>query len=155
MIFPKIVLSHWNSVVKEGEIKRSKCLANYYANSIPSYNLILSGDVELKPGPVSRVKNYASKCRICNQAVGTSRKRVKCEVCQHLTHFSCLNISKIQQNKYIVKNISLHTCTACALSELPFHNTQNLNETLDNETQFIPPSRDFHIDKLQANQDNT
>ena len=49
----------------------------------------------------------------------------------------------------------MHTCTACTLTELPFHNTRNLNETLDNETQINPPSRDFHIDKLQANQNNT
>ena len=48
-----------------------------------------------------------------------------------------------------------HTCSACTLTELPFHDTRNLNETLDSETQIILPSRDFHIDKLQANQNNT
>ena len=48
-----------------------------------------------------------------------------------------------------------HTCSACTLTELPFQDTRNLNETLDSETQIIPPSRDFHIDKLQANQNNT
>ena len=59
------------------------------------------------------------------------------------------------QQKITVKTILLHTYTACTLTELPFHNTRNLNETLDNETQIIPPSSDFHIDKLQANQNNT
>ena len=39
-------------------------------------------------------------------------------------------------------------------TELPFHNTRNQNEMLDNETPVIPPSRDFHIDKLQGNQNN-
>ena len=117
--------------------------------------MILSGDVELNPGPASRGKNNAAKCNICNKAVGTNSKRVKCEVCQHLTHISCLNVSKIQQKNYTVKTIPLHTCTSCTLTELPFRNTQSLNETLDNETQIIPPSRDFHIDKLQANQNNT
>ena len=48
-----------------------------------------------------------------------------------------------------------HTCSACTLTELPFQDTRNLNETLDSETQIIPPSRDFHTDKLQANQNNT
>ena len=42
---------------KKSGIKRSECLLNYYANSVASYNLILSGDVELNPGPGSRVKN--------------------------------------------------------------------------------------------------
>ena len=108
--------------------------------------------MELNPGRASRVKNNAVKCSTCNKALGTNRKLVKCEVCQHLSHVSCWNISKIQQKNYTVKTIPLHTCTACTLTELPFHNTRNLNETLDNETQI---SRDFHIDKLQANQNNT
>ena len=71
-----------------------------------SYNLILSGDVELNLGPRSSVKNNAAKCSICNKAVGTNRKRVKCEICQHLTNVSCLNISKTQQKKIHCKNYS-------------------------------------------------
>ena len=88
---------------KKSAIKKSKCPITYYPNSVASYNLILSGDVELNPGPGSCVKNNAAKCSICNKAVGTNRKRVKCEVCQHLTHVSCLNISKIQQENTLQK----------------------------------------------------
>ena len=107
--------------------------------------------MELNPWPGSRVKNNAAKCSIRNQAVGKNRKHVKCEVYQRLTHVSCLNISKIQQINYTVKTIPLYSCSACTLTELPFYNKRNLNETIDNETQITPPSRDFHIDKLQAN----
>ena len=82
--------------------------------------MILSGAVELNPRPGTRVKNNAVKCCICDKAVGTNRKIVKCEVCQHLTHVSCLNISKIQQKHYTEKTIPLHTCTACTLTELTF-----------------------------------
>ena len=82
---------------KKSEIKRSKCPINYYANSVASYNLILSGDVELNPGPGSRVKNNAAKCSICNKAVGTNRKNVKCEVCQHLTHVTLIYLSTIHE----------------------------------------------------------
>ena len=109
----------------------------------------------MNPGPGSSVKNNSAKCSICNKAVGTNRRHVKCEVCQHLTHVSCLSISKIQQKNYTVKTIPLHTCTECTFTALSFHNIWKLNETLDNETQIIPPSRDFHMDKLQANQNNT
>ena len=42
--------------------------------------LDLSGDVELNPGSNSRVKNNASKCIICNKAVGTNSNREKCQV---------------------------------------------------------------------------
>ena len=65
-----------------------------------------------------------------------------------------MNISKIQTN-CTVKSLSLHICSLCTLNELPSRNTQNLNETLDNKTQIIQPSRDFDIDKLQTNQNNT
>ena len=51
------------------------------------------------------------------------------------------------ENMY-VKTIPLHTCSACTSTELPFHNTRNLNETIDNETQIIRPSMDFHINKI-------
>ena len=80
-------------------------------NSVASYNLILSGDVELNPGHGSHIKNNVAKCNICNKAVGTNRKHVKCEVCQHL------------QKNCTVKTIPLHTCAACTLTELPFHIT--------------------------------
>ena len=120
--------------MKKSGIKRSKCPINYYANSVASYNLILSGDVELNPGPGSHVKNNAAKCSIRNQLVRKNRKHVKCEVCQRLTHVSCLNISKIQQKNYTVKTIPLYSCSAYTLTELPFYNTRNLNETLDNDS---------------------
>ena len=64
-------------------------------------------------------------------------------------------MSKIQQKNCTAKSLSLHICSAYTLNELPSRNTQNLNETLDNETQIIRPSKDFHIDKLQTNQNNT
>ena len=61
-------------------------------------------------------------------------------------------ISLRYNNKnYTIKTIPLHTCSACTLSELPVHNTQILNEALDKETQIIPPSQHFHVDKLHAN----
>ena len=61
---------------KKSWIKRSECPINYYANCVASYNLILSGDVKLNPGPGFRVKNNAAKCSLCNKAVGTNRKYV-------------------------------------------------------------------------------
>ena len=61
---------------KNSEIKRSKFAINYYANSVALYDLILSSDVELNPGPGSRVKNNAAKCSICNKAVCANRKHV-------------------------------------------------------------------------------
>ena len=42
---------------KKSKIKRSKCPISYYTNNVASYNLILDVDVELNPGPGSRVKN--------------------------------------------------------------------------------------------------
>ena len=102
---------------KKSRIKRSKCPINYYANCC--FIQLNSGDVELNPGPGSRIKNNTAKSSIPNKAVGTNRKHVKCEVCQRLTHVSYLNISKIQRETYTVKTIALHTCSAWTLTEVP------------------------------------
>ena len=52
---------------KKSGIKRSKCDNNCYASSVASSYLILSGDVELNPGPGSRVQNNTAKCSICKK----------------------------------------------------------------------------------------
>ena len=96
MISPKIVLPHRNTVVKKVKSKEVNVVL-----VITQILLLHTTDFiwwwEVNPGLGSRVKNDPAKYSICNKAVGTNRKRVKCEVCQHLTHVSCLNISKMQQ----------------------------------------------------------
>ena len=87
---PQDSLSHRNTVVKKVESKDVNVLF-----IIPHILLLHT----TRPG--SRVKNNAVKCSICDKTFGTSRKR---EVSQRLSHVSCLNISKMQQQKLDSKN---------------------------------------------------
>ena len=84
--------------LKKNKTKRGKSRVNYYVSHIATYNLILAGDIEINPGPGLHPKPKAPKCNVCDKAVGTNRKRVKCDVCLNLTHVSCLNISKTNKN---------------------------------------------------------
>ena len=52
------------------------------------------------------IKPKAIKWNVCDKAVGTNGKRVKCDVCHNLMHVSYLNISKHQQKKLHCKNYS-------------------------------------------------
>ena len=71
----------WNNHLKKNKIKRGESRVNYYANHIATYNLILAGDIELNPRPVLHTKPKAPKCSVCDKAVGTNRKQVKCDMC--------------------------------------------------------------------------
>ena len=101
------------------------------------------------------IKPKALKCNVCDKAVGTNRKRVKCDVCHNLMHVSCLNISKHQQKNYTVKTIPLMTCNECLLSTLPFFKTSDLNASFNTEVHDHPPATTPHIKKLNENKNNT
>ena len=60
----------------------------YYSNHDASYKLLISGVIELNPGPNngSRIGNQgdanvrAPKCNICYKTVRTHSKRLMCEI---------------------------------------------------------------------------
>ena len=89
-------ISKQKNHLKKNKIKRGKSRVNYYASYIATCNLILAEDIELNPGPGLHPKPKVPKCNICDKAVDTKRKRVKCDKCHNLTHVSRLNISKHQ-----------------------------------------------------------
>ena len=70
--------------LKKNKTKRGKSPV-YYAKHIATYNLILAGDMVLNPGPGLHPEPKASKCNVCDKAVGANRKLVKCDV-RHTFH---------------------------------------------------------------------
>ena len=98
----------------------------YYSNHDPSYKLLISGDIELNPGPNSgnRVGNQgdtnvrAPKCNICYKTVQTNSKRLMWEHCKLLVHLNCANVNLKIENSKIAR---LWTCHACTLRELPLY----------------------------------
>ena len=59
------------------KIKRSKLPIIYYANTSTMFNLILSGDIEINPGPGFS----APKCTVCGKVVKINNKRLICSTC--------------------------------------------------------------------------
>ena len=145
----------WKNQLRKSKIKLGNSRVNYYANHITTYDLILAGDIEHNPGPGLRTKPKASKCNVCDKAVGTDRKRVKCDVHHNLTHVSYLNISKHQQKNYTVENVPLLTCNECLLSTLPFFKTRDLYASFNTEIHDHPPATITHLKKLNENKNNT
>ena len=57
--------------------------------------IILSGDVELNPGP----KNLKYPCSVCNNEVKKNQEALKCTECKKWSHRTCANISKEEYRK--------------------------------------------------------
>ena len=81
----------------KSKIKRAKSRTVYYSNTVATYNVILSGDIETNPGPGLRSRNQIPKCTVCWKGVGANRKRFECERCFSLTHINYTNISNKKQ----------------------------------------------------------
>jgi len=77
---------------------------------------MISGDIEINPGPVT--------CQQCEKNVRKNSKRLECEVCKEFVHQKCLKNAvinmKYQQTSY------KWTYTKCAFSILPFHNVRDI-----------------------------
>ena len=57
--------SKYISMQAKKKIKRTKSSVQYYSYCIATYKIILSGDIEINPGP----DLFKSKCQICDRAV--------------------------------------------------------------------------------------
>ena len=89
----------------KSKIKRAKSKINYHANCVTTFNLALSGDIELDSGPGSNARNNTAKCSLCKKVVGTTRKRIQCSQCRNLTHITCSNIPKTEQKHYTAQTV--------------------------------------------------
>ena len=98
----------------------------YYSNHDASYKLLISGVIELNPGPNngSRIGNQgdanvrAPTCNICYKTVWTNSKRLMCEHCKNLVHLNFVNVNLKIGNSKIAR---LWSCHACTLRELPLY----------------------------------
>ena len=104
----------------KNKIKRAKSRIVYYSNTVVTYSVILSGDIETNPGPGLRSRSKTPKCTVCWKGVGANRKRFECEKCFNLSHINCTNISMTQQKQFTAKSAYKWTCYDCTLLLLPF-----------------------------------
>ena len=108
------------------KIRRSKLLIIYYANTSATFNLILSGDIEINPGP----DFSPSKCTVCGNVVKINNKRLICSTCFDAIHAKCCK-QPSYHNNLRSKDTTLYTCNRCLHTQLPFFNVSNLDSSYD------------------------
>ena len=118
-----IIINHHNtkhtdytsilSTIKEISFKQWKHKICRYKQKHLILILLLSGDIELNPGPVS------SKCQICIKACTTKQGTIQCDTCNEWYHIACLHSNTPKhiaiglRNKYA----SWH-CIHCGLPQI-------------------------------------
>ncbi len=100
---------------------------------LTTYN-ILSGDIELNPGP-PRAYNYPCGC--CSNPVKSNQKGVCCDVCNKWFHNRCLGIPDTEYQQ-LQQSDDTWCCKICIGEALPF---SNLSPTTQSSTihSVIPP----------------
>ena len=109
----------------------------YYGNSMKTFRLLLSGDIETNPGPI---------CPTCNKTVRVNSRRFVCDVCKNQTHQKCANSSNV--NIPNARTPVTWTCHICSLSYLPFFNVRDLI-TPYVQTDLVQLVNSDHVDHLE------
>ena len=127
---------------RASKIKRAKTRIIYYNNSIATFNIILSGDIEQNPGPGLP----KPKCPRCDKTVRCNQKRLICQLCLDVVHANCVNLKHRVRNSLDAES---WTCNDCLFHVLPF---QNYDDTI-NETPAVNVSpkkiNAHHIESLK------
>ena len=132
----------------KSKIKRTKSRIKYYANCVANFNLALSGDIELNPGPGSNARS--------NKGVGITRKRLLCSQYRNLTHITCSNIPKTEQKHYTVQTVYTWLCSDSTLSTLPFYYSRDLDMPLSDDSVYNALlSQNEHRQKLNEHSKHT
>ena len=106
---------------------------------VTSWILVLSGDVELNPGPS---RNWKYPCTACAKPVKKNQQGIQCDGCDLWTHATC---GRVNQETYDKLKGDWY-CPTCVQAELPFFNSSlpsdthysvadisNSNSSIDNE----------------------
>ena len=115
------------------KIRMTKSRVQYYSNHTATFQLLLSGDIQVNPRPVLRSGDKTTKsevnktvkptCTICDKTIRSNQKHILCENCFETNHASCLNKTHLVSNGRIPL---VTTCDNCLLSILPFYCTREL-----------------------------
>jgi len=94
--------------------KYAKSRLQYYHNGSATFQLILDGDIELNPGPVS-----TDSCCKCKRFIRLDHRRSSCTLCLKPLHLKCAAIpASLLRHHGLPVPESL--CPECAACELPF-----------------------------------
>ena len=131
------------------KIKRTKSSVQFYSNYIATHKIILSGDIEINPGPGLRKPKY----QVCDKTVRCNQKRLICEHYLETCHVKCSNY---QLNQDASNKAYEWTCPNCIHTALPFYNRRNLDfdSTVADEATILQ-TNNYHIETLKNHQKYT
>ena len=103
------------------KIKRAKARINYYNTSIATFKIIISGDIEQKPGPSLPKPKYPK----CGKTARCNLKHLICQLCLDVAHANCVTLKHRLRNS---RDAERWTCYDCLFHVLPF---KNYDDTID------------------------
>jgi len=113
-----------------------------------SYSLLLillSGDININPGPVS----IKTKCNSCYRTVAKNHRAVSCDLCLKWCHIKCEGISPTRYREMVNENDNNNlsfVCSPCHLNNLPYpEGILNTNPTINIDCN-IPDLPDIYND---------
>ena len=118
-------------------IKKNYILANVKRPTILNLTnllIILSGDVEINPGPIRR--DLSNVCPSCNRTVAKNHRAVQCDNCDSWNHIKCEGISPVQYKCMINSSDDdnfTFFCASCHRNALPFHDVSFAESDIDCE----------------------
>ena len=83
--------------------------------------LLLSGDVEINPGPVKH------PCKVCDKPVKSNQRGILCECCYYWLHAKCLHM-KPEEYDHLTTSDESWCCPDCMKQALPFHDCSNITD---------------------------
>ena len=86
--------------------KNLNCRSTPYQVNLVVVMLLLSGDVQLNPGPPTRTPKYI--CGVCSKNVNSSHKAMECEDCLTWYHINCVNMGDNIQARLCSIKLSTH-----------------------------------------------
>lgn len=103
--------------------------------------LLVSGDIQLNPGPGTKYP-----CTICYKPVKANQMALECDGCLKWTHCKCCSMSKHEYQEHQQEAALQWHCPRCIVESLPFHNCSILSsdtqspDTDNNDPTILPPN---------------
>lgn len=95
----------------------------------PLMLMLLSGDIELNPGPQ---RKWKYPCRVCSRPVMKNQKGVQCDNCDLWVHTRCAGITTAEYQSLQLSDPPWFCDVCCCATNLPFGNVSTLDSVFDN-----------------------
>ena len=108
-------------IAKIGHKLVTSCCFSLAVFGFLSLLLLLSGDIQINPGPIKH------PCSLCERSVKSNQRAILCDGCGYWTHCRCSGVSKFEYLVYQQSTAPFNWyCPRCLASELPFHDCSHL-----------------------------